>query len=248
VFQSTKLACGQILGLALLCTTVSAYQQPAISVESKKSAAFAIVEKVFQWMPESFRRVMTRNLDSLRDGTNDFRAEKFAIASERLTLEEELLQRMATTVNKLQSRPRFSEVAKEFGALAQLVLLLNLPEVEAGSRDTLLAFKDVIGRNSSAFRVVVYDASEIGGTRGDVKSLLEAVRQRRKNLSERFGDVQATQSLTDGTAPLDPRSPLYGIAALAYSHAINDTARVWLWIWRSANGDMSGRPSLPLPQ
>jgi hypothetical protein len=106
----------------------------------------------------------------------------------------------------------------------------------------------VIGRNSQAFRVVVYDASEVGGSQGDVRSLLEAVRQRRKTLSERFGDVQATHSLTDGTVPLDPRSPLYGVAALVYSHAINDTARVWLWVWRSANGDMSGRPSLPLPQ
>jgi hypothetical protein len=247
VFQSTKLACGQILGLALLCATASAYQQPTISVEPAKSAAFASVEKAFQWMPESFRRVMTRNLDSLRDGTNHFRAEKFAIASERLTLEEELLQRVATTVNKLRSRPRFSEVAREFGALAQIVLLLNLPEVEAHSSVKLLALKDVIGRNSSAFRVVVYDASEIGGIQGDVRGLLEAVRQRRKNLSERFGDVQATHSLADGTVPLDPRSPLYGVAALVYSHAINDTARVWMWIWRSANGDMSGRPSLPLP-
>ena len=199
-------------------------------------------------MPESFRRVMTRNLDSVRDGTNDFRGEKFAMASERLSLEEELLQRTATAVNKLQSRPRFSEVAKEFGALAQIMLVLNLPEVEARASDKLLALKDVIGRNSSAFRVVVYDASEIGGSHSDVTSLLETVRQRRKNLSERFGDIEATRSLTEQTVPLDPRSPLYGVAALVYSHAINDTARVWLWIWRSANGDMSGRPSLSLPQ
>jgi len=187
---------------------------------------------------------MSRNMDSLRDGINEGRTEQFVMPSERLILQEDVLQRMAATVSRLQSRPKFSEAAKDFGALTQMMLLLNLPEAEADSSDKLLALKDVIGRNSPAFRVVVYDASEIGGGPAEVRNLLETVRQRRKKLSERFGEVQAMHIPTASSVNLDPRSPLYGIAALVYSHAINDTARTWLWIWRSANGDMSGRPSL----
>jgi hypothetical protein len=242
VLQSIKLAPGLILGVALFCAASSAQQPIATTVETTKSASLVIAEKALQWMPESFRGVMSRNMDSLGNGMNEVRAERFSLASEKLTLEEDLLQRMAATVNRLQSRPKFSETAKDFGALTQMMLLLNLPESEAGSSDRLLALSDVIGRNSQAFRIVVYDASEIGGSHDDVRILLETVRERRKRLSERFG-LEATH-LTTTTIALDPRSSLYGIAALVYSHAINDTARAWLWIWRSANGDMSGRPSL----
>ena len=241
MFQSIKLAWGLIPGLVLFCATASAQQEGTTTIEAK-STSLAIAEKALQWMPESFRRVLSRNMDSLRNGIDEVHGAKFLMASDRLTLEENLLQRMASTVNRLQSRPRFSEAAKDFGALAQMMLLLNLPENEAGSSDKLLTFSDVIGRNSQAFRVVVYDASEIGGNSNEVRSLLETVRQRRKRLSEPFG-LEATR-LTATTIALDPRSALYGIASLVYSHAINDTARAWLWIWRSANGDMSGRPSL----
>ncbi|MSO21870.1 MAG: hypothetical protein EXQ58_01170 [Acidobacteria bacterium] len=195
-------------------------------------------------MPESFRRVLSRNMDSLRDGINEVRTNRFLLPADRLTLQEDVLRLMPATVSRLQSRPKFSEAAKDFGALAQMMLLLNLPEAEAGSTDKILAREDVIGRNSPAFHIVVYDASEIGGRRDAVRNLLESVRLRRKNLSERFGEVQATYIPKASPMTLDPRSALYGVAALVYSHAINDTARVWLWIWRAANGDMAGRPPL----
>jgi hypothetical protein len=242
VFHSIKLAWGLILGLAMICATASAQQEVATTAEAAKPASLAIAEKALQWMPESFRHVLSRNMDNFRNGIEEVHGAKFLMASDRLTLEEDLLQRMATTVSRLQSRPKFSEAAKDFGALTQMMFLLNLPENEAGSSEKLFALSAVIGRNSQAFRVVVYDASEIGGSRDELSAFLETVRQRRKGLSERFS-MEATR-LPAATIPLDPRSPLYGIAALVYSHAINDAARVWWWIWRSANGDMSGRPSL----
>jgi hypothetical protein len=242
VFQSIKLACRLILGLALFCATASAQRQIATTAETAKSPALAIAEKALEWMPESFRHVLSRNMEGLKNGINEVQVDKFLTAPARLILEAELLQRMATTVNRLQSRPKFSETAKDFGAVAQMVLLLNLPESEASSSDKLLTLSDVIGRNSETFRIVVYDASEIGGIGDEVKILLDTVRQRRKKVAEPFS-LEAAH-LTTTTIPLDPRSRLYGISALVYSHAINDTARVWLWIWRSANGDMSGRPSL----
>jgi len=195
-------------------------------------------------MPESFRRVMARNMDSLKSGTHDVNTEKFLMETHRSILEEGILERTLSTVDRLRSQPKFSEVAKDFGALAQMMFLLNLPEREPSSSDKLLVLSDVIGRSSQTFRLVVYDASEVEGSRNEVRTLLETVRQRRSKLSERFSSVEVAQLPTSPTVPLDPRSPLYGIAAVVYSHAINDTARAWLWIWKLANGDMTGRPSL----
>ncbi|MCI0625732.1 MAG: hypothetical protein L0387_29505 [Acidobacteria bacterium] len=223
-----------------------AQERQAGAVPVVKPAAFAIAEKACLWMPESFRRVMARNMAGISQGIAEVATEKLLPQSERLRLEERVLHSMDLAVQRLRSQPKFSDAAKDLGALAQMMLLLNLPAAEEVGSKAVLALEEVIGRNSSAFRIVVYDNSEIESGRDAARSLLEAIRRRRFALSERFQGVHAPKALTASPRALDPRSPLYGIAALVYSHAVNDTARTWWWIWKSANGDMSGRPLLEL--
>ena len=43
----------------------------------------------------------------------------------------------------------------------------------------------------------------------------------------------------------DERSLPFGVASLSYSQSVNDIARVWIYIWRQAGGDVEG---LPFPQ
>jgi len=40
------------------------------------------------------------------------------------------------------------------------------------------------------------------------------------------------------------RSLPYGIGSLSWSHTVTDTARVWLFIWKQAHGDLYGTPWL----
>jgi hypothetical protein len=42
---------------------------------------------------------------------------------------------------------------------------------------------------------------------------------------------------------VDYRSPVFGVAQLAYSRAVNGIAATWLALWRSARGDLTGQPS-----
>jgi hypothetical protein len=35
------------------------------------------------------------------------------------------------------------------------------------------------------------------------------------------------------------------VASLSYSQAVNDIARLWVHLWRSAGGDLGGQPNLP---
>ena len=240
MFQSVKLICGQILWLALLCGSALAQEQPDSTMEQPKGASFAIAQKALQQMPESFRRVIARNMNRLRDGTDEARGQTF----ERSTLEEDTLLRAVATVSRLQAQPKFQEAARDFGSIAQMVLLLNLPEADS---DKLRALSEVIARNSTTFRVVVYDEGEIAASREGMEGFLSSLRQRRTSLSERFAEIELKRSQSSSSGSIDPRSALYGIAALVYSHSINDTARTWLWIWRSANGDMSRLPSLVQP-
>ena len=250
MFQSVKFTWVQNLaGLLLISTAL--ISQPSnsesssccSSVESEKSVAIAAAEKSLLWMPESLRRVLSRHSEDAQDGIGGILTQEFLTASEQAGLESSFVQRVEAAVTKLQGRPRFSESAKDFGALAGMILMLNLP---VSNSDRLRALGKVIARNSAAFRIVVYDAADIGSRRDDMKEFLEGLRRRRARLSERFDEVESTELLAGSTGSLDPTSPLFGIAALVYTHAINDTARIWLFVWRSANGDMAGRPSLEL--
>jgi hypothetical protein len=168
-------------------------------------------------------------------------------APERLRLESEVLDRASEIVGKLQSRPKFREVGEDLGVLAQMIYILNLPDVEGSSADEIHALDTAVRWNSASFRVVVYDSSEPDIGAEAVRTQLREARNRRAILSERFRQShwRATLGNSPGNSPakLDPRSPLYGVASLVYSHSINDVARIWLWIWRAAHGDMSGRPS-----
>ena len=40
----------------------------------------------------------------------------------------------------------------------------------------------------------------------------------------------------------DERSLPFGVASLSYSQSVNDIARVWIYIWRQAGGDVEGDP------
>jgi hypothetical protein len=42
---------------------------------------------------------------------------------------------------------------------------------------------------------------------------------------------------------VDYRSPVFGVAQLAYSRAVNAIAATWLALWRSARGDLTRQPS-----
>ena len=42
---------------------------------------------------------------------------------------------------------------------------------------------------------------------------------------------------------IDFRSPVFGVAQLAYSRAVNGIAATWLALWRSARGDLTRQPS-----
>jgi hypothetical protein len=207
-------------------------------------AGFQVAEKACLWMPEAFRRVIARNLPSVELGIGQISESAFLTAPQRLRLEEEMIGRMNACVEQLRSRPRFQHVAEAFGALAQMLFVLNLPELEGSSQAEIAALANAIRWNSTSFRVVVYDATDLVPTVEGVHSLMREIRDRRSTLSRRFRQSYLREALTDSPIGLDPRSPLYGVASLVYSHSVNDVARIWLWIWNSANGDMSRRPKL----
>jgi len=231
-----------VLGLLLAVGPIgSAYAAPG---EAPAVASVQIAEKACLWMPNSFRRVCDRNHTELERGAKEVPSRAMLSTAGKLKLEAEILLKMASIVRQLGSQPRFSDMARQFGSLSHLVLLLNLPEsTEKGASEPVVLLES-IRHNVSLFRLIAYDDPDISPGSSAARDFLTEIRNRARRLGSRFPQPQNLAASAPTAAPLDPRSPLFGVAALVYSHSVNDLARIWLWIWKSANGDMTGRPQM----
>ena len=144
----------------------------------------------------------------------------------------------------LAEKGKLDRFAFEAGALAHLVSDVSFPlnASDADPREPLIreAYRTLIERSLDKIPFVLDPApaplSDSGGLRA---YLVESARRAARSyarISPAFKD--------DGTPvtpqAVDDRSVPFGVAALAYSQAVNDVVRVWAVLWRESGGDMSG--------
>lgn len=233
----------QCLGISLAFRLVFASFNFGIENLSKP-VQLQVVEKASFFLPDSLRKILARNQQSLEKGIDSFISEPFLSPPGRSRLEEKLMEKMEAMIQSLRSRPRFSEVARDLGAVAPMVLYLNLPDGESLKKEDFLFLLNYMTQNSSTFPLVVYDVFDTAGGPDFLSGFIMAVRLRRENLSAKFGQIYPQVMSENSSQETGPRSALFGLSSLMYSHTINDVARIWLWAWQSANGDMAGKPAV----
>jgi len=217
----------------------------AVAADRPRALQIQVAQKAVSFLPQSLRDLLHRHQESLERGMNSVSLDSCLSPSARTSLENRLVERLKLTVRSLESRPRFDGVAADLGAIATMVFYLNLPEGQELSQEDFRLILRYGAQSSDIFPLVVYDRIEGDAEPNSWLALIKVIRDRRVGLSARFLTVRTQIASEVSAGEISPRSPLFGITSLVFSHSVNDVAKLWCLVWKAANGDMTGMPAIP---
>lgn len=167
-----------------------------------------------------------------RDGNRHVKNEDGSGRLDRVLAEE-----VEAAIAALRARRPWPEVALRFGRVAHFAADLNQPlNASAGDREENRFFRDFALYADSArprFALVTYGAERALGGGAGVRRLADEALARGRRLYPAVGREYRRIGFASGRAGFDDRSTAFAVAALSYSHAVTDAARLFRHVWRS---------------
>lgn len=100
-----------------------------------------------------------------------------------------------------------------------------------------------IDENLGKIPVVLEDAAALKLSREGLPAYWQVMLDKSRERSAVIGTELFQSGRLVAHRRIDYRSPVFGVAQLAYSRAVNGIAATWLALWRSARGDLTRQPS-----
>jgi hypothetical protein len=155
-------------------------------------------------------------------------------------LDGALAREVEGAIAALRALRPMSEVARRLGRVSHWVADLNNPlNASGGDEQEGRYFRDFLLYADSArprFAVVLYENAAPVASAGDVETLARRALRRGRELYPAVGREYRRIGYGSGRELFDDRSSAFGVAALTYSHAVSDAARVFRYIWLAGGG------------
>jgi hypothetical protein len=137
------------------------------------------------------------------------------------------------------------------GSAAHFVADVNFPlntgEAEAGDPVFYASYEIYVEKMMGRFPVVL-DRSPSEELRNHrLEDFGRAAAKRASSFLPPIRNAYTPDGRPRSASAFDERSLPFGVASLSYSHSVNDIARIWLYIWSQAGGDMEGLPFAQTP-
>jgi hypothetical protein len=143
-------------------------------------------------------------------------------------------------VAAIRGHQPFAEVVRRMGTVAHFVADANNPLATSGDDpEEGRYFADFLRYAESAeprFPLIFYGAWPALNTARDLDALLAESLRRGRDLYPTVGREYRRIDFASGLGRFDDRSSAFGVASVAWSHAVTDVALVLRYIWLRAGG------------
>ena len=159
---------------------------------------------------------------------------------------QEVEEAAAALVAAVGNRAPFHEVIRRFGALAHWTMDVGDP-LRAGDRDPALKdyyrdYERYVEQQLPRFRLVFLGyRSETLTDDGPREFMMESA-DRSNQYAQAIRRGYDDEGRRRSRQAFDERSIAFAVGSLAYSHAVNDISKLWIWAWENCNGDTTRTP------
>ncbi len=201
-----------------------------------------LAEQAARFAPRDLRPQIERHPQALRRGVLAARRD----GSTARALDRAAIEAAERAVAAIESHEPFENILERLGAATYWILSANDPLAGDGGRGELRYAEDFRRYVDSArprFTVAFYGEGRDVATANALAGLAAAARARSAAYAAFVGQEYERIGHGSGIALFDDRSTAFGIAALAYSHAVSDAIATLRYIWLAAGG--ADRRQLP---